>query len=65
MKIYNCCSLCLEESKDNGDSLIWRDSMQLCKKCYDKYTESGYSEKNMCINAIKKYRKMLSDLLEE
>ena len=65
MKIYNCCSLCIKESKNNGDDLIWLDSMQMCKDCYKKYQESDYNKQIMLINAIKKYRRIIEELLEE
>ena len=60
--IYNCCCLCLEEDKHNGDNLIWKDSMQLCKKCYDEYSSSDYKKQIMPINAIKKYRRKIDEL---
>ena len=59
--IYNCCSLCLEEDKNNGDNLIWRDSMQLCERCYERYTENQYNKETMLINAIKMYRRKLDE----
>lgn len=64
MNIYNCCFLCLEEDKNNGDNLIWRDSMQLCKKCYQLYSDSEYNQQIMPINAIKRYRRKIAELLE-
>ena len=65
MNIYNCCCLCLEKDKNNGDSLIWIDGMQLCKSCYKNYTESDYYAKIMPLNAIKRYRRMIADITEE
>ena len=65
MNIYNCCCLCLEKDKSNGDSLIWIDGMQLCKSCYKNYTESDYYAKIMPLNAIKRYRRMIADITEE
>ncbi len=59
--IYNCCCLCLEEDKNNGGNLIWNDGMQLCKRCYDRYTENPNNEKVMLINAIKSYRRILDE----
>lgn len=65
LNIYNCCCLCLKEDKNNGDNLIWCDSMQLCQSCYDEYNESDYKKGIMPINAIKKYRRKLEELLQE
>lgn len=65
MNIYNCCCLCLEKDKNNGDSLIWIDGMQLCKSCYKNYTESDYYAKIMPLNAIKRYRRMIADITEK
>lgn len=62
--IYNCCSLCLKEDKNNGDGLIWRDGLQLCQACYEKYTKNAYNEKTMLMNAIKKYRREI-DIYQE
>lgn len=59
--VYESCSLCLKETEDKGNSLIWRDSMQLCPECYERYTKSDYDKECMLINAIKKYRKVLSE----
>ena len=60
LNIYNCCCLCLKEDKNNGDN-----SMQLCQSCYDEYNESDYKKGIMPINAIKKYRRKLEELLQE
>lgn len=65
MNIYNCCCLCLEEDKNNGDNLIWYDSMQLCESCYDNYLKNEYEKKIMPINAIKRYRRKIDELLED
>lgn len=65
MNIYNCCCLCLEEDKHNGDRLIWSDGMQLCESCYKNYNESDYYKKIMPLNAIKRYRRKIQELLEE
>lgn len=62
-KIYNCCSLCLEEDTNEGKNLIWCDSMILCSKCYKEYNESDYNKIIMPINAIKKYRNVISNLI--
>lgn len=59
--IYETCCLCLKDTGDKGDSLIWRDSMQLCPECYKEYTKSDYKKECMLINAIKKYRKVISE----
>jgi len=64
MIIYNCCSLCLKEDKNNGDNLIWVDGMQLCKQCYNKYNKNEYEARSMKINAIRKYRYKLNEILE-
>lgn len=53
------CSLCFEKSKNRGDDLIWLDSLQLCQKCYDKYTKSAYNQRTMLINSLKCYRKLV------
>lgn len=65
LNIYNCCCLCLKEDKNNGNNLIWCDSMQLCQNCYDEYNESDYKKQIMPINAIKKYRRKVEDLIQE
>ena len=52
--VYERCSLCLKETEDKGNSLIWRDSLQLCPECYERYTKSDYNKECMLINAIKK-----------
>lgn len=65
MKIENCCSLCLSEDCQNGDNLIWRDGMQLCKNCYEEYSRYAYYiQHGMLINAIKLYRRQLSCKLD-
>lgn len=64
MNIYNCCCLCLEEDKNDGDNLIWNDGMQLCESCYKNYTENDYYKKIMPINAIKRYRRKINELQE-
>ena len=64
MNIYNCCCLCLEEDKQNGDNLIWSDSMQLCESCYKKYNENNYNKSIMPINAIKRYRRKIDEILK-
>lgn len=58
--IYERCTLCLCETGDNGNSLIWYDSMQLCKRCYERYNKSDYDKHCMLVNSIKKYRRILS-----
>lgn len=60
MKIENCCSLCLSEDCQNGDNLIWRDGMQLCKNCYEEYSRYEYIQHGMLINALKLYRRQLA-----
>lgn len=65
MNIYKCCSLCLEEDKHNGDNLIWNDGMQLCETCYKNYTKNDYNKRIMPLNAIKRYRRKIAELLEE
>ena len=66
MKIYNCCCLCLEEDKNNGDNLIWSDGMQLCESCYNHYTQDGdYIKHIMPLNAIKRYRRKIDELQME
>lgn len=53
------CCLCFKKSEKHGDDLIWKDSLQLCKKCYDKYSESPYNQRVMMLNSIKCYRKLI------
>lgn len=64
MNIYKSCCLCLKEDNNNGDDLIWRDGMQLCKKCYDEYTENDYNKRIMPIKAIKDYRRTIAEYAE-
>ena len=64
MKIENCCSLCLSEDCQNGDNLIWRDGMQLCKNCYEEYSRYEYKQQGMLVNAIKLYRRQLACKLD-
>ena len=63
-RIYNCCSLCIKEDTNNGNNLIWCDSMQLCPECYKEFTKSDYNKHIMPINAIKKYRKVIEYITE-
>lgn len=53
------CCLCFEKSKKDGDDLIWKDSLQLCQKCYDKYMESAYNQRVMMLNSIRCYRRLI------
>lgn len=53
------CALCFSKSDKHGDDLIWKDSLQLCQKCYDKYNESAYNQRVMLLNSIKCYRKLV------
>ena len=53
------CCLCFKKSEKHGDDLIWRDSLQLCPKCYERYTESAYNQRVMMINSLKCYRKLV------
>lgn len=57
--VSNRCCLCFTRSEKNGDDLIWKDSLQLCPKCYEKYDESAYNQRVMMINSIKCYRKLI------
>lgn len=54
------CALCFERSEKHGDDLIWKDSFQLCPRCYTKYEESPYNQRVMMINSIKCYRRLIS-----
>ena len=63
--IYNCCCLCLKEDKNKGDNLIWKDSLTMCENCYKEYTSSDYRKSIMPINAIKLYRRKISELQQE
>lgn len=54
------CCLCFRKSPNKGDDLIWKDSLQLCQKCYDKYEESAYNQRVMMINSLKCYRKLIT-----
>ena len=62
--IYNCCALCLVQSKNNGDDLINFNSMVLCQKCYDKYSSNSYEREIMPINSIRHYRKYIAEIKE-
>lgn len=53
------CSLCFSKSEKQGDDLIWKDSLQLCQKCYDRYNESAYNQRVMMLNSIRCYRKLV------
>lgn len=54
------CSLCFTKDEHNGDNLIWRDSLQLCQNCYDRFIVSAYNQRVSMINAIKCYRRLIS-----
>lgn len=54
------CALCFSKSDKNGDDLIWKDSLQLCPKCYEKFNESAYNQRVMLLNSIKCYRKLVA-----
>lgn len=54
------CALCFNKSEKHGADLIWKDSLQLCQKCYDKFNESPYNQRVMLLNSIKLYRKLVS-----
>lgn len=53
------CALCFEKHEPDGGDLIWYDSLQLCPKCYEKFTESAYNQRVMLINSIKCYRRLI------
>lgn len=53
------CTLCFSKSEKNGDDFIWKDSMQLCPKCYERYNESAYNQRIMLINSVKSYRRLV------
>lgn len=57
--IHKRCSLCFTKDEPDGGHLIWKDSLQLCPKCYKKYEESAYNQRVMLINSIKCYRKLV------
>lgn len=54
------CTLCFSkaETPDAGE-FIWKDSMQLCPKCYERYSESAYNQRVMLINSVKSYRRLI------
>lgn len=54
------CALCFRKSDKKGDDLIWKDSLQLCPKCYERFSESPYNQRVMLLNSIKCYRKLVS-----
>ena len=58
--IYKRCSLCMTKDEPDGGNLIWKDSMQLCQNCYDRFTASAYNQRVMLINSIKCYRRLIS-----
>ena len=58
--VHKRCALCFEKHEPDGGDLIWKDSFQLCQKCYDKYNESPYNQRVMMINSIKCYRRLIS-----
>ena len=58
--IYKRCALCFEKNEPDGGDLIWKDSLQLCPKCYAKYEESAYNQRVMLINSLKCYRRLVS-----
>lgn len=54
------CSLCFDKAKEpDGGELIWKDSLQLCPKCYERYNESAYNQRCMLINSVKSYRRLI------
>ena len=57
---YKRCSLCFTKDEPDGGHLIWKDSLQLCQNCYDRFTASAYNQRVSLINAIKCYRKLIS-----
>lgn len=57
--IYKRCSLCFTKFEPDGGELIWKDSMQLCPKCYTRYNASAYNQRVMLINSIKCYRRLI------
>lgn len=58
--VHKRCALCFEKHEPDGGDLIWKDSFQLCPKCYEKYSESPYNQRVMMINSIKCYRRLIS-----
>lgn len=58
--IHKRCSLCFKKDEPDGGNLIWYDSLQLCQKCYDRFTASAYNQRVMLINSIKCYRRLIS-----
>ena len=57
--VYKRCSLCFTKFEPDGGELIWKDSMQLCPKCYTRYNASAYNQRVMLINSIKCYRRLI------
>lgn len=57
---YKRCSLCFTKDEPDGGNLIWKDSLQLCPSCYERFTASAYNQRVSLINAIKCYRKLIS-----
>ena len=54
------CTLCFKKSEDpDAGDLIWKDSLQLCPKCYEKYCESAYNQRVMLIKSVKAYRRLI------
>lgn len=58
--IHKRCALCFEKHEPDGGDLIWHDSLQLCPKCYEKFTASAYNQRVMLLNSIKCYRRLIS-----
>ena len=57
---YKRCSLCFTKDEPDGGNLIWKDSLQLCPSCYERFTASAYNQRVALINAIKCYRRLIA-----
>lgn len=58
--VHKRCALCFEKNEPDGGELIWKDSLQLCPKCYEKFEASAYNQRVMLLNSIKCYRKLIA-----
>lgn len=58
--VYKRCSLCFTKDEPNGGNLINYDGLQLCQRCYERFTKSAYNQRTMLLNSNKCYRKLIT-----
>ena len=58
--VYKRCSLCFTKDEPDGGHLINYDGLQLCSKCYEKFTASAYNQRVMLLNSLRCYRRLIS-----